>query len=297
MNRTNYFTRMKSTFLPFALVMAFGMYMISCAPAPKESDEEELEDPVDIDVTEADNPEDNSFLYALPSPLQIASIFRRSGLEYIPDITNDPSNVSNYNVKFMQKLNFGVYAADLAYSALNEKNQDCIDYVNSLSQLSESLWMTNVFSSVSILNRFENNMGNADSLGYIIADFQMELDSYLEENGLSSNSLIIFSGAWIESMHIAFSSLQSDANPQLMGRLIEQKKIADNLVEVLGREESDADLDKLIGHLKNINGHFASFDVESIETEEDLEKLRLTDEQITAAVKDIEEARNFIING
>lgn len=280
-----------------AMIAAFGLWIVSCAPAPKEESEEEMEDPADIDVTEEDNPDDNAFLYSLPSPLQIASIFRRSGLEYQPGITNDPARVSNYNVKFVQKLNFGVYTADLAYSALNEKNQDCIDYVNALSQLSESLWMTNIFSSVSILSRFEQNMGNADSLGYIIADFQMELDSYLEENGLSSNSLVIFSGAWIESMHLAFSSIKSGSNQQLLGRMIEQKKIAQSLIEVLSQEKQDADIDQLISHLKKINGHFDGFDIESIESEEDLEKLNMTSEQITAVTSDITEARNYIING
>jgi hypothetical protein len=270
-----------------------GSVIISCGePQPEENNDDNS-----IEVTDMDNPEDNSFLYVLPSPLQIASIFRRSGLEYIPGLTNDPGKSSNYNTKFIQKLNFGVYATDLAYSALNEKNQDCISYVKVLGELSESLWMTNVFSSVSILNRFEQNMGNSDSLGYIIADFQMELDAYLEENGLSTNSLIIFSGAWIESMYVAFKSIEKKSNPQLLGRLIEQRKIADNLIEILHKEEKSADVDMLISHLKKINTHFTSYDLEEIEGESDLEKLKMSPENITMVLADVTAARNYIVNG
>jgi len=282
-------------FVSYVIATLFAIAMISCAgPSSSDADSDEIPK---IEVTEEDNAEDNDFLYALPSPLQIASIFRRSGLIYIPDMTNNPDKVSNYNTKLIQKLNFGVYAADLAYSALNDKNQECIDYVKALSQLSESLWMTNVFSSVSILDRFEENLGNPDSLGYIIADFQMELDSYLEENGLSANSLVIFSGAWIESMHLAFKSLEGNPNPKLFGRIVEQRKIADNLIEILKKEDDDAELNMLIAHLEKISNHFASFNLDNIEEIEELESLTMSEEDINSAIADIDEARNFIING
>ena len=279
--------------LVFAVMMSF--FIISCGGSPEATEEDD--DNLTVEVTDVDDPGDNEFLYTLPSPLQIASIFRRSGLVYIPELTNDPNNIDNYQTKFIQKLNFGVYATDLAYSALNEENQACIDYVKALSTLSESLWMTNVFSSVSILNRFENNMGNPDSLGYIIADFQMELDAYLEENGLSTNSLVIFAGAWIESMHLAFKSVEANYNPQLISRLIEQKKIVHNLTEILEKEEKDADMDILIGHLKTISAHFDSYNVDNIQDEEALFSLNMTEEQAAAVLADIEKARTFIING
>lgn len=284
----------KERFLLMIPVFALSLFIASCGGSQDDSESDDVEL---MEVTEVDDPSDNAFLYTLPSPLQIASIFRRSGLNYIPDLTNNPSNVDNYNTKFIQKLNFGVYATDLAYSALNDKNQASIDYVKAMSRLSESLWMTNIFNSVSILKRFENNMGNADSLGYIIADFQMELDSYLEENGLSSNSLIIFSGAWIESFYLAFKSIEANYNPELISRLIEQKKIANNLIDILEKQEKDADLDVLIGHIKKINAHFDEYDVENINSEEALFDLNMTKEKIAPILKDVEEARSFIING
>jgi len=278
-----------------SILLILTVAIISCGePQPVEDDTSDI---TEIEVTQMDNPEENGILYTLPSPLQIASIFRRSGLTYIPNLANNPGNVSNYNTKFIQKLNFGAYAADLAYSALNEQNQACIDYVQALSSLSESLWMTNVFSSVSILNRFENNMGNSDSLGYIISDFQMELDNYLEENGLSTNSLVIFTGAWIESMHLALQSVTDTPNPVLMSRMIEQKKILQDLIEILGKEEKDAELDILMAGLVKIAGNFTSYDIEKVENEEDLAALTMSAEDIAALASDVEETRKFIING
>ncbi|MEQ8324323.1 MAG: hypothetical protein RIC15_10620 [Vicingaceae bacterium] len=286
----------RARFWQLMLVMVLGTGIIACG-SPQNSDEEDDSNLTEIEVTEMDNPEENSFLYNLPSPLQIASIFRRAGLTYVPELTNKPSNVSNYNTKFIQKLNFGAYAADLAYSALNEQNQSCINYVQSLSTLSESLWMTNVFNSVSILDRFEKNMGNGDSLGYIISDFQMELDTYLEENGLSMNSLVIFTGAWIESMHLGLQSMKGESNPVLMSRLIEQKKILKDLIGILESQDNDAEEKILIGHLKKIEGHFAKYNIDAVESEEDLAKLAMSAEDIELLTTDVEEARKFIVNG
>src|ERR1700692_3361358 len=49
--------------------------------------------------------------YTLPSPLQIASIFKKSGLKYYPNIANPFENASKYNAgKINQALNLGVYS-------------------------------------------------------------------------------------------------------------------------------------------------------------------------------------------
>jgi hypothetical protein len=140
-------------------------------------------------------------------------------------------------------------------------------------------------------------MGNGDSLGYIISDFQMELDNYLEENGLSTNSLVIFTGAWIESMHLAMQSVTDKPNAVLMSRLIEQKKILHDLIEILDKEEKDAELDILMAGLVKISENFSSYDVESMENEEDLASLTMTKEQVVKLAMDVEETRKFIING
>lgn len=280
----------------FALAIAFGMVFVSCDPPPAETETEEPKQ--EVEVIEEDPGEANEFLYTLPSPLQIASIFRRSGLDYIPNLTNSPDNVSKYNTKLSQKLNFGVYTADLAYSSLNNQNQACIDYVKVIGNLSESLWMTNIFSSVSILQRFESNLGNTDSLGYIISDFQMELDSYLEENGLSTNSLLIFTGAWAESMYLAFNSLEAAPNAKLLGRLIEQKKISESLIEKLEAEnDEDPEMAALIEQLKAVDMHFKDFQTDDLEDESALEQFEMSDEARKAALEDIVAMRNLIVNG
>ena len=288
---------MLKRFTPYIFSFIFGGVLISCGggqqPDVTETDA--------VDSTEAQIEEqkedENNLIMTLPSPLQIASIFRRSGLEHIPDITNSIDNISKYNTKNSQKLNFGVYSADLAYSALNDQSQDCINFVKNIGELSERLWLTNVFASLSILQRFEDNLGNSDSMNYVLADFQMELDSYLEENGLSQNSILIFTGAWVESMYIGLKSLENTPNTKLAGRLIEQKKIVSNLVKIVDTDDTSY-MNGVLQELNNVNKHFQKFKgIEDIEDEIMLEEFAFTAEEQDGLLTDITALRNIIING
>ena len=59
-----------------------------------------LEEEFDVDLFES--PEID---YHLPSPLQVASIFKKSGLEYNSGVTNTPDKASNYTEELSQMLN------------------------------------------------------------------------------------------------------------------------------------------------------------------------------------------------
>src|ERR1051325_2178939 len=56
---------------------------------------------------------------ALPSPLRVALMFQRSGLKYLPDLTNGVDKSTNYTTTFTRAENMGIYSADLAYCVLN----------------------------------------------------------------------------------------------------------------------------------------------------------------------------------
>lgn len=269
--------------------------MIACGgdTTPEEPIEDEV---IDESMNDMDDMEDVSedITYTLPSPLRVANMFKRSGLSYQDGLTNSDENLAKYNTKFIQKLNFGVYSADLAYCALNNKNQEAIDYMKTLGELSNKLWMTNIFTNVSILERFENNIGNEDSIAFVIADLQMELDSYLEENGLSHNGVIIFAGAWIETMYLGSKVLIGEDQDKLNTLLSEQVDVYDNMVGLCEQNKDEID-QQLVTDLKKIGAHFEPFR----QTDEEGEPLEvtLTDEQIKSLARDVEEIRMNMING
>ena len=227
--------------------------------------------------------------YVLPSPLQIAQLFKSAGLTYIGDLANKTENVEKLSDKKSQKLNFGVYSADMAYCIMNNQTQESINYLNTLRKLSEKMWMTDVFNSLGLSKRLESNVGNEDSLIYIMADLQMQMDDYLDENGMGSTGYIIFAGAWVETMYLGTKVNENKRNEKLISRLSEQAIIIDGVIKAIKQSDEDGDYTDLIADLEGINKHFAEFNEDS---EEDF---ILSDDQFAAMAVDITALRTKII--
>jgi len=229
-------------------------------------------------ITEEDM---NQVDYVLPSPLQIAQLFKNAGLTYVGDLTNSSDKADNYNSKYDQKLNYGVYAADMAYCIMNNQTQESINYLGSLKELSEKLWMTDIMGSMGLSDRLGANVGNEDSLTYIMADLQMQMDDYLDENGMGYTGSIIFTGAWIETMYLAAKVNENEANPKLISRLSEQAVILGGLIASIKQNDKDNDFADLVTDLEKINGHFTGFNDESVE------EFTLSDEAVKALSADL----------
>ncbi len=244
-------------------------------------------------ITEEVEPTDMELLdqveYILPSPLQIAELFKTAGLTYIGDLANKPENADKLNSKYDQKLNFGVYSADMAYCLMNDQTQQSINYLSTLRKLSEKMWMTDVLNTMGLTSRLEDNVGNEDSLTFIMADLQMQMDDYLEENGMGSTGYIIFAGAWIETMYLGVKVNENEKNEKLISRLSEQAVILDGLIKSIQQSDEDGDYTELIADLEGINKHFAGYSDESEEA------FTLSDEQINGLSLDVTALRTKVI--
>ncbi len=273
---------MQKVTIKLAALITITCFLYACGGNQDEKIEEVTEEITDIDST-------NQTEYILPSPLQIAELFKSAGLTYIGDITSPKAKVETFNSKNDQKLNFGVYSADMAYCIMNNQTQESINYLNTLRLLSEKLWMTDILSSMGISTRLEANIGNEDSLTYIMADLQMQLDDYLDENGMGYTGSIIFAGAWVETMYLGSKVNESKQNDKLIARLSEQAVILDNLIKSIKQSDEDKDFTELVADLENINKHFSRFN------EESAEEYILNNEEVKSLSNDITALRNKII--
>ncbi len=234
------------------------------------------------------NEEMDQIDYVLPSPLQIAELFKSAGLSYIGDLTNPKEKAEIYNSKYDQKLNFGIYSADMAYCIMNNQTQESINYLSTLRKLSEKLWMTDILNSMGLSERLEANVGNEDSLTYIMADLQMQMDDYLDENGMGYTGSIIFAGAWIETMYLGAKVNESEKNEKLISRISEQAVIIESLIGSIKQNDEDNEFVDLISDLEGIKKHFSGFSDENAET-------TLSDEEVKNLTNDIINLRTKIV--
>lgn len=290
------FLKKNSLVLKGTLFIAASMIFAACgsdAPA-----DDTLTAPTEDSVMTETQTEE--ITYSLPSPLQIASIFKKSGLKYKAGITSDLKDPAKYTSNLSKAINLGVYSADLSYAVLNKQNQEAMTYMKLSRQLADNLGMGTVFDQGNLSKRFEKNLSNEDSLAYIIAELQMVTDMYLDENDQQQITSIVFSGAWVESMYIGSKVYEKGKDKSLNGKLAEQMTILGSIINALKAEEKkDTAIGGLIADLVVVKDVYDALpSVKNNSEGEDSEKeLTLTDDEVSQLTSKIEALRVKFING
>jgi hypothetical protein len=240
--------------------------------------------------------EQDSETFLLPSPLQIASIFKNAGLTYYPGLTSQVKDAGQYNNTYDRSLNMGIYSADLSYCVLNKQTQDALDYLKIVKTLADKLGFGNVFESNSLLKRFQTNMGSTDSLATVIADLQMETDSYLEANKQKYVGVIAFTGAWIESMYVGSKVYEKGKSSNVSSRISEQMNILDNLIKLLTKyQAADPHMKDLIGQLQSVQNTYSAYsEVKNYNPDSD-QPISLTPDHIAQVSNLVQDLRNKFI--
>lgn len=242
----------KKAFFPICAFAIAGSVMFTSCGSNSDQQNVTDADTTAVDSTEVE-PMEDSISYTLPSPLQIALIFKRSGLKYKAGITHDAKKQNDYATSYKQSIALGVYSSDLAYCVLNKEKQEAINYMNAVKAMSDKLGMSSVFDSESLLKRFETNITVEDSVMDILSDIQSKSDDFFSSNDRQMNAAIVFSGAWTESMYIASKVGDADKKKNLPVQLADQLGILQNLVKELKKHEAkDENIAKLVTELSAI---------------------------------------------
>jgi hypothetical protein len=202
---------------------------------------------IEIDI------EEQGFEFMPPSPIQIASILKKANMNFEEGLTNEVSNSKLYSTKFKQTINFGVYACDLAYCVTNDKFAEASKYLKVSKELASKIGMESIFSSDNLIERFEKNVGNQDSVMSILFDIQIMTDDYIQDNDLIDLSVVYFTGAWVEGMNIGTHTILGNNDHKISVLLSEQMTIARSLIRGLRAVENQTDdLIDLTDHIEEV---------------------------------------------
>lgn len=280
------------------IFIATGILLVAC-------NDDTTKEETDTDTVVADSSllvETPEISYSLPSPLKIASIFKKSGMKYKDGVTSPLKDPEKYTTNLSKALNLGVYSADLSYAILNKQNQVAVEYMKLSRQIGDNLGMGVIYEKNNLLKRFENNIGKDDSLAQIISELQMTTDMYLDENNQKQITCIVFAGAWIESLYIATKVHGADNEKAFNDRFSEQMRILGSIIDALKVEEKkDPNISKLIAELQEIKNSYDDLLAAKIKPEvaedEFSEEPTLTGVEVVFLAKKIEVLRTKFING
>jgi hypothetical protein len=226
-------------------------------------------------VDSAGAPEDKTqdFIQSLPSPIHVARIFNRAGLKYVAGLTNPGRDAEKYQSASARALNLGVYTTDLAYSTFNNQNQAAVDYFRAVQKIGDGLDMSAMFQGTNLVPRFEKNLGNKDSLLYLMSQLSLESDLLLKGAKRMDVVTLSFAGAWTESIYLTTTLLAENKNLELYNRLQDQQSTLPKLIALLeaqnleetkstieGLKEIQSKLDRIVANGASIgSSEFTDF--------------------------------------
>jgi hypothetical protein len=250
----------KSKFLlgTIASILAFSLFSCSEENVADEINSNGVEKTVDSDNLKANHSVEidtinNDYEFMPPSPIQIASILKKVNMPYEDGLTNPTENADMYATKFKQTLNFGVYSCDLAYCVTNDKYEQAAKFLKASKKLSSKIGLEAIFKSENIINRFESNIGNQDSIMEILFHVQMMTDDYIDDNELRDLSVIYFTGAWVEGMNIGTHTILGNDDHKISVLLSEQMTIARSIIRGLRNvKEQNDEISDLTDHIEEV---------------------------------------------
>lgn len=254
----------------------------SCGDSPKESTitEEQLVQAIEseIDSNSTQLIKFNNVIFSLPSPYQFAFFIKDLGIGYHSEYLNKTSNLKSYTSSFSKALNMGIYGTDLGYLNIYDQIPDAIQYFSVLKSLAQDIGISNTFDGNTI-QRIEKNMGNKDSLLFIISNKYREADAYLKDNDRNSIAVLILAGGWIESLHILCNVAKDYPDAKVIQKIAEQKHPLDNLIKILSPYYNHSDdymnvIDQLIEIAYDFDGVEYKYEFKEPETKPE-EKLTI----------------------
>ncbi|NQY66146.1 MAG: hypothetical protein HRT72_00255 [Flavobacteriales bacterium] len=214
----------------------------------------------DVNKDELIQSSSEKIFYAIPSPIEMAAIIKKTGATYSGDILNDVKNVDNYSTNSSKALNLGIYGADLSYTSIFGQTQESMLYFSCAKKLADGLGITSAFSAENVY-RIQQNLGNKDTLVQIISESYWSSESYLKENDRADVSAVIVTGGWIEGLYIAAQlALQIPDNNEILERVAEQKLSLEDLIKLL-ENFNDEDLNALKAQLAELSTIFEAVDI------------------------------------
>ena len=228
-----------------------AVFAVSCGG--DEPTDDQIEDPIeDVDPNDGQLMEIDGKVFSIPSPIQTAMLIKNSGTNYNKDILNEPSKVTNYSTNFKKAINLGVYGADLGYVTMYDQTQDAISFLTAVKSIGDDLGVSSAFD-LELVERFEKNIGDQDSLLVLVSDAYKSSDRYLKNNQQNDVGSLILAGGWIESLYFATNAAEMTGNKEIIKRIGEQKTTVYNLIKLLTPYYSKPEFTTLVDDLMELN--------------------------------------------
>jgi hypothetical protein len=185
-----------------------------------------------------------------PSPAEMLSIIDVAEMQFKTDLLNQTVNADKYLDTRSLTVNLGIYATDLAYSALFGRHEETINYLEAVQDIADKVRVSGTINE-KLVERAKNNINNIDSLSDISNEAFINMIFFCEKNDRPGTVMLISTGAFIESLYLAASMIEVyDTKSYMIQHLADQKYAIDNLMSFAASEAAVPSVNDAIELLK-----------------------------------------------
>ena len=168
--------------------------------------------------------------YRFPSPDEMLNIISTNEISFNDELPLATQWANRYLDSRSQAMNLGIYIADLAYITIFQRQKEALMYFQVVYGLSDKLRISSAFDAA-MIKRFEDNLGNVDSLKALSDKALIDITNYLVRNDKEKVFALISIGGFVESLYLAFSIVDEYSDDNIIiQRICDQKLVLENLM-------------------------------------------------------------------
>jgi len=278
------------------ILMLFSVaILISCGGEKKQAQDESA----DFDAAKESLKKNiEGVIVHIPSPAELPYLLQATGADFNASLINSKESADKYMSTFDKAaMNLGIYAADIGYLSSYEQTQEALDYLQVAKKLADHLGVVDAVDQV-VMERFEKNIDEKDSLYKIINGAIENVDQYLKTEARNRVAALVTTGSFIEGLYVSTELVRTypkdllpdDARNLILTPVIriilDQEKSVGELIKLIESLPED----KLTGQIKKdlvtLQNDYAKLNMED-QIKNNRADLMLTDktlEDITATV-------------
>lgn len=246
--------------------------VVACSPQKKEEEKSNSEafDKAQKEVKE----KISNVVKEMPAPSEIPYLLMETGADVNESLLHNVKSVGNYSQNNQAAINLGIYATDIAYLSAYEKSQKALSYLTEIRPLADQLALSGSFDP-KMVERFEANLSNTDSLAMIVNDAIDNADDHLKKTDRPKVAALLLAGSFIEGLYIATALVENYPNDlpdevrsliliPLVDVIIKQEEPLIDLIELLGSVDKDDYINTLITDLEGLKAEYKKLNVQKL---------------------------------
>ena len=243
--------------------------------------------------------EKNEIFYGLLTPTEITTLFNRMGVPYEKAALNPTTNDDLYTSNSKASINLGIYGVDFGYVKMFSLNQQMIDYILTIKDMSNKLGIPDKYL-MDPIKKLESDMSSPDTIMALVNKSYSDIENHLRKEGRESTAGLMLMGGWVEALYLTTQLLYNAEKPdtEVVEKIAQQKYTLTSLLSFMKNYYDDPVVVYYTKKLIFLRRYFDKFDIYfkkgDLEINKSRQVLMASGSETTATIETLSNIRDYV---